>query len=131
MFGDIKRFMVLLGIVMLAFGLTFSGLASANLLLVTHSSLAADAGRVQHLSSSPPSTQPHPIAKLWCGLRGALNASCGAARAGGGMPPLPPSLPVPSPPSHGVSAMEQPMTSVSEGFLLALWGIHGEMIGNE
>jgi len=43
MFDDIKRFMVLLGVVMLAFGLTFSGLASANHLLLTGDSPHFDA----------------------------------------------------------------------------------------
>ena len=44
MFGDIKRFMVLLGIVMFAFGLAFSGLISAQALIVpTETAVSCDA----------------------------------------------------------------------------------------
>ena len=113
MFDDIKRFMVLLGIVMLAFGLTFSGLASANLLLLTHG--GADGAAAAGVEAAGCGVGASGAASA-TGAANAANATCGSEEAAA---------------SVAVALEDPPMTSPSRGFLLALWAIHGEMIGHE
>ncbi|KAL1522796.1 hypothetical protein AB1Y20_017767 [Prymnesium parvum] len=143
MFDDIKRFMVLLGIVMLAFGLTFSGLASANLLFVSYDAHLFDLAHVQgpaptcatfdeSLPSFPQAGRRPGVFdgfdKLWNNKgrpSDTLAQAEGASKAG--------SEPMNEDPGD-VSELDptkQPMTNTFRGLQLAFWALHGEMIGHE